>query len=280
MIASPRACRAGAAAILAALTACRNQAPAPLSTWIEPATGMVFVYLPPGQFQMGSPAGESGRREDELLHKVSLTRGFWMGRFEVTQGEWARVMGPGEPHPEKPSPFRQGDPRFPVVSLSYGDAQRFLARLEALDPGYRFRLPTEAEWEYACRAGTGSAYATGDRLTGAEADFDGRDPRTGQGPWLGHPAPVGSYRPNPWGLFDLHGNAWEWTSDWYGPYPAGPVTDPAGPAAGREKVIRGGSWAFDAGNARSACRGTHAPGDWGYSVGFRVVCDQGPAESP
>jgi formylglycine-generating enzyme required for sulfatase activity len=209
--------------------ACHHALPA----WREPATGMAFVYVPPGPFQMGSPAGESGRREDERLHKVRLTRGFWMGRFEVTQGEWTLVMGPDEPHPGKPSPFRSGDPRLPVVCVSYEDAQRFLARLGTLDPGHRFRLPTEAEWEYACRGGSSATDAQGDRLTPAEADVDGRDPATGVGFWLGHPAPVGSYPPNDWGLYDLHGNAWAWTSDWYAPDPPGPAVDPQGPTGGR-----------------------------------------------
>lgn len=237
--------------------------------WREPATGMAFVHLPPGRFLMGSPATEPGHREDETLHEVTLTRGFWMGRDEVTQGEWRRVMGEAEPHPEKPSPFRHDDPRYPVVSVSYADVAEFLRRLEALSPGNRFRLPTEAEWEYACRAGTTSAFSTGRSLTGAEADLDARaDPG---GAWLGHPAPVGSFAPNTWGLHDLHGNAWEWTSDWYAPYPSGPTTDPRGPATGTLKVIRGGSWYFDAANARSAARATHAPEDWGFSLGFRIV---------
>ena len=253
-----------AAAVLFAVACGHHPAPTPLSTWTEPTTGMVFVYLPPGRFQMGSPAAEPGHREDEVQHEVHLTRGFWIGRFEVTQGEWARVMGPGEPHPGKPSPFRSGDPRYPVVSVSYEDAQRFLARLETLSPGSRFRLPTEAEWEYACRAGTDTAFTTGASLDAGQADIEapGAPER---------PASVGSYAPNAWGLHDLHGNAWEWTGDWYAPYPAGPAVDPQGPASGTLKVIRGGSWAFGAADARSAARGTHAPGDWGYSVGFRVV---------
>ena len=246
--------------------ACHRALPA----WREPATGMAFVHLPPGRFRMGSPATEAGHREDETQHEVTLTRGFWMGREEVTQGEWRRVMGDAEPHPEKPSLFRQGDPRYPVVSVSYADVAAFLHRLETLSPGNRFRLPTEAEWEYACRAGTTSPFSTGQSLTTAQADLDARA-ADGSGAWLGHPAPVGSYAPNAWGLQDLHGNAWEWTSDWYGPYPAGPAADPQGPAQGSLKVIRGGSWYFDAANARSAARATHAPEDWGFSLGFRVV---------
>lgn len=225
---------------------------------------MGFVYLPPGRFRMGSPENEPGRREDETPHEVRLTRGFWIGSREVSQGEWDLVMGPGEPHPDKPSPFRAGDPRCPVLSVSYFDIQRFLARLAARSPGSRFRLPTEAEWEYACRAGTDSAFASGRALGAAQADIEAPGAP-------GRPLPAGSYAPNAWGLFDMHGNAWEWTSDWYGPYAPGPATDPQGPASGTLKVIRGGSWAFDAANARSASRYTHPPQEWGYSLGFRVV---------
>lgn len=258
-----------AALLLAAPGA--GQSPSPvLRVWKEPFTGERFIHIPAGRFLMGSPPDEPGHREDEIEHGVTLTRGFWMGRCEVTQGDWNRVMGTGEPHPGKPSPFRAGDPRYPVMSVSYEDVARFLHKLDTLSPGNHFRLPTEAEWEYACRAGSTTAYATGARLTGAQARIKGS-----------HPAPVGSYPPNAWGLCDLHGNAWEWTSDWYGPYPASPVLDPQGASTGTLKVIRGGSWAFGEDSARSADRYTHAPGDWGYSLGFRIIREPlAPAGSP
>ncbi len=256
---------------LLALSVARAQAP--FSVRREPRSGLSFVYLPPGRFLMGSPPGERGRGLDETQHLVVLSRGFWMGQMEVTRAQWQRVMGPRERHPEKPNPFAGDDPRTPMVSISYQEVQAFLRRLEQLAPGQRFRLPTEAEWEYACRAGTVTAFHTGARLDADQArvgsEAPSRDHQAGQAP--GNPSPVGTYAPNAWGLYDLHGNAWEWTSDWYGPYPPGDLRDPRGPARGSQKVIRGGSWAFSAASARSACRYQHAPEDWGHSLGVRVV---------
>lgn len=252
--------------LLLGFAACRPRAPRPLALWREPVTGMAFIYLPPGHFIMGSPPNEIGRGADEALHEVKLSRGCWMGRMEVTQGEWQRIMGATEPHPDKPSPFRAFDPKLPVVAVSYEDVARFLERLGAQSPGSRFRLPTEAEWEYACRAGTTTPFATGEHLSGRQAQV--ADSAIGVPT---RPSPVGSYPANAWGLYDFHGNVWEWTCDWYGPYPAGPVVDPQGPRSGDLKVIRGGSWYFGTESARSALRYTHAPKDWGFSLGFRVV---------
>lgn len=255
------------------LTLGEVRAQVPFTVRREPQSGLMFLFLPPGRFLMGSPPSEPGRGSDEPQHPVVLSRGFWMGQMEVTRAQWQRVMGPRERHPEKPNPFAQDDPRFPVVSISYHDARRFLRRLERWAPGQRFRLPTEAEWEYACRAGTPTAFHVGDQVGADQANLDFRFPSTAGAmvPSFERPAPVGSYPPNAWGLFDLHGNVWEWTSDWYGPYPTHEVQDPRGPAQGTQKVIRGGSWAFSAASARSACRYQHPPGDWGHSVGFRVV---------
>jgi formylglycine-generating enzyme required for sulfatase activity len=227
---------------------------------------------------MGSPTTEPERGGDESQHLVSLSHGFWMGQMEVTRAQWERVMGRRQRHPEKPNPFATGDPQWPVVAVSYQDIQVYLGRLRELAPGQRFRLPTEGEWEYACRAGTTTAFPGGAGLDATQANIDARFPygQGSPGGALERPAPVGSYPPNAWGLYDLQGNVWEWTSDWYGPYPAEPVVDPRGPAHGTRKVIRGGSWAFSAGSARSASRYQHAPGDWGYSLGFRVVWVPGP----
>ncbi len=127
----------------------------PLPAWTEPVTGMRFVLVPAGSFTMGSPAAETGREAQETPHRVTLTRPFWLGRTEVTQGEWQRVMG------SNPSKFSDGGAQAPVEQVSFHDVQRFLVRLGELAPGSRFRLPTEAEWEYACRAGTTTAYSTG-----------------------------------------------------------------------------------------------------------------------
>ncbi len=238
--------------------------PAPI--WTEPRTGMTFVLVPPGRFTMGSPAAEPGRETEEAAHGVTLTRGFYLGRFEVTQAEWRAVMG------TSPSRFAGCD-RCPVERVTWHDAKAFLLRLGRLVPGERFRLPTEAEWEYACRAGTTTPFQTGASLDARGANVDGRYPYA-SGPssrFRGRTAPVGRYPPNAWGLFDLHGNVWEWTEDDHCPYAEGPAVDPLGRCGSGLKVIRGGSWAFDVGSARSALRYTHAPADRGYSLGFRVV---------
>jgi len=249
-------------------------------TWREPVTGMEFRYVPAGRFRMGTGSGELPRQPDETPHEVTLTRGFYLGRYEVTQTEWSRVMG------GNPSQF-PGCPSCPVETVSYDDIQRYIRRPAELSHGNGFRLPTEAEWEYACRSGTHTAFATGAGLTSQQANYDGRYPLPGAPPgqYLGRPAKVGSYPPNPWGFYDLHGNVWEWVEDWYGDYPAGPVTDPRGPARGSgrrvwdarggdwgwKRVIRGGSWYFNADSCRCALRYTHAPADSGFSLGFRLV---------
>jgi sulfatase modifying factor 1 len=249
---------------------------------------MQFIFIPPGRFVMGSPPGEPGRQRDEVPHEVVLTRGFYLGRFEVTQGEWRRVMG------SNPSQFPACGPRCPIETVNFEEIQTFIARLQAASGDRRFRLPTEAEWEYACRAGTTSAFSVGRRLGSDLANYDGRVASAGapKGRFLGRPAAVGSYPPNPWGLYDMHGNVWEWCDDWYGDYPAGRAVDPRipreqarrvwdarGPGWQRKRVIRGGSWYFDAESCRCALRYTHEPRDRGFSLGFRLVRDL-PAGRP
>ena len=235
--------------------------------WVEPTTGIEFLYVAPARFRMGSAPDLAGRQRDETLHEVEITRGFYLGRYEVTQKEWQEIMD------HNPSQFAECGPRCPVETVNYFVIQEFITRLEERSAGNLFRLPTEAEWELACRAGTESAFSSGDTLTTDQANFDGRYPAIGgpPGSFRGAPSPVGSHPPNPWGFYDLHGNVWEWCGDWYGEYPAGPVRDPAGPPQGELRVIRGGSWAFDGNSARSALRYTHAPEDDGYSLGFRLV---------
>lgn len=241
----------------------------------ESLLGMEFTLIPKGSFLMG--ANEmSNDSSSAPVHKVIISNDFWMGKKEVTQRQWQQIMGDKELHPEKPSPFRNEDPDYPVVSVSYLDVQKFLERLNELSEKYRFRLPTEAEWEYACRAGTATPFYYGNQLSDTLANFNATlaSGYSAFGKFTGHPQPVGSYAPNAWGLHDMHGNVWEWVSDWYGPYPKEEVTDPKGPADGTEKIIRGGSWYFGADNATSFKRKTHEPQLWGFSIGFRIVCEK------
>ena len=251
----------------------------PIATSTEPWTGMVFVELPPGRFTMGSTSTEIGRNDDELLHDVEITHPFFMGQSEVTQQQWRTVMGTA------PSHFSGCGPRCPVENISYLDVQRFLEKLNAHPasappgtPPLHYRLPTEAEWEYACRARTTGPFSTGEDLTTAQANYNGRQPygSFAAGEFRQKTTPAGTFPLNPWGLADMHGNVWEWTSDWYGTYPEGGAAniDPHGPASGEKRVIRGGSWFFDANSARCALRYTHAPQDKGFSLGFRVAADR------
>jgi formylglycine-generating enzyme required for sulfatase activity len=161
-----------------------------------------------------------------------------------------------------------------VENVDFDEVQGFLAALNR-QAGGGFRLPTEAEWEYACRAGTSTPFATGARLDATQANVHGGHPYPGgaPGPVRGRSLPVGSFTPNAWGLHDLHGNVWEWCADWHCPYDPGPATDPVGNCASGRRVIRGGSWAFGADSARCALRYTHRPQDRGPSLGFRVARD-------
>jgi formylglycine-generating enzyme required for sulfatase activity len=261
------AARAGVAATMAFVVSASTPLWEPArSRWVEPVTGMQLVLLPRGSFQMGSPTDERWREAQEVPHEVRMTSLIFMGLHEVTQEQWHRVMG------TRPSWFDGRAARLPVENVTWFDVEQFLERLTSMSDGSRFRLPTEAEWEFACRAGTTTAYGIGARLTSADANIDPRapdDPSPEERD--GSTRPVGSYRPNAWGLFDLHGNVWEWTADAYCPYQAGAQTDPRASCESPQKVIRGGSWRFRADSARCAQRYTHAPGDRGYSLGFRVV---------
>jgi formylglycine-generating enzyme required for sulfatase activity len=234
--------------------------PTGTSRWItDPVSGMVLVELAPGQFPMGSPASEEGRAADEAVRDVTISSPFYMGRYEVTAREWEAIMGS--------SSTRMSDcgPRCPVQNVTFEDVQRFLARLNARSaPGVRFRLPTEAEWEYACRAGTASPFFAGDTVTKLQANFSGRGS-----------SPVGSFDPNQWGLHDMSGNVAEWTADWYAPYGEANATDPTGPASGEARAVRGGGWDTAMLAARCGARGRQAPGTRRLGLGFRVAADFG-----
>ena len=241
-------------------------APGPADFYIEPVTGMVLVAVRPGSFMMGSVDEEPGRNDDEYLHRVTITHLFYVGQHEVTQTEWKRVMG------SNPSHFT-GCERCPVEQVDFLQVNDFLSRINAGNAAMGFRLPTEAEWEYACRAGSSTPFNTGAQLTTALANVDTRYGAAGSedGAAYEKTLPVARFAPNKWGLYDMHGNVWEWTNDWYGPYIPRMENDPRGPQTGQRKVIRGGSWRFDANSARCGLRYTHAPQDKDDGLGFRVV---------
>jgi formylglycine-generating enzyme required for sulfatase activity len=226
---------------------------------------MEFVRIPPGEFMMGSPENEPGRYSDEKQHKVVLTQGFYMQTTEVTQEQWKSVMG------SNPSDFKDCD-QCPVENVSWNDAQEFIRKLNQKEGKEVYRLPTEAEWEYAARAGSRTAFANGD-ITELECKSDPNLEKMGWycGNSENKPHAVGQKSPNAWGLYDMHGNVWEWCQDWYGDYPDGTVSDPVGPPTGSNRVGRGGSWDNDAQVCRSADRGRSDPGNRSRNLGFRLL---------
>jgi uncharacterized protein (TIGR02996 family) len=223
-----------------------------------------FAWIPPGTFLMGSPVDEPKRESNEDHHRVTLTRGFFLGTTPVTQAQWKQVMG------ANPSHFK-GD-EHPVDQVSWRDCQEFCVQLET-DTGLGFRLPTEAEWEYACRAGTTTPFSFGPTITPDQANYDGNHIYPGGHPGMYHmeTVPVRSYPPNAWGLYEMHGNAYDWCEDWYAPYPGGTQTDPIGPPAGDARILRGGCWFIYPHICRSAYRRRSIPGDRQYYFSCRVV---------
>lgn len=227
--------------------------------------GMRLVWIPPGEFRMGSTNGQADERP---VTSVKITRGFWMGRYEVTQADYKDVMGAGD------NPSRVKGDFMPVETVSWKDATLFCQRLTAwekearrLPEGYEFRLPTEAEWEYACRAGTTGSYGG----LGGLDDLGWYRENSGES---SHP--VGGKRANAWGLFDMHGNVWEWCLDRYGAYRGGVVTDPVGSSEGKLRVTRGGGWWAKADSCRVSFRDGNESGYRGDNLGFRVVCAPSP----
>ena len=213
-----------------------------------------MVLIPAGKFKMGSPASEKDRRDNENQHEVTLTKPFYMGKYEVTQEQWESVMGN--------NPSYRKTAKYPVTNVSWEDCQEFIKKLNEKTKG-GYRLPTESEWEYACRAGTTTAYSFGDKITPKDANYyDSK---------IGKPVAVGSYKPNAFGLYDMHGNVWEWCEDLYGAYSAAAVIDPKGPAKGEGRVLRGWSYYFSDSDARSSLRGGVSPTYWYVSAGFRLA---------
>lgn len=237
--------------------------------------GMKFRVIPPGTFDMGSPESEPERSENETLHKVTISLAKLVGVFPVTQAEWTKVMGSNPSHFSSVS--GQDTSRFPVENVSWDDSQGFLKRLNASYAltGWKYRLLTEAEWEYSCRAGTATPFWFGGKLNGREANCDGnRSFKAIRGNRLGRPSVVGSYSANPFGLYDQHGNVWEWCQDCYGRQINTSATDdPSGPESGSSRVLRGGSWRSNAGSCRSASRNRFGPSNRDDNIGFRVLCE-------
>jgi formylglycine-generating enzyme required for sulfatase activity len=299
---------------------------------ITNSIGMKLVLIPKGTFTMGAPSSEEGSENNERQHEVKLTQDYYLGEFEVTQAQYEKVMGEnpsffqrnkvkvaeqhppaivltpidfpsdlfGERHPSTGRVVKDVDrSNHPVEQVSWEDAVEFCRRLSALpeekQAGRVYRLPTEAQWEYACRAGSKTAYSFGENSTslGDYAWFD--ENRAGEAPSVDEMVynaillklsgerrsfgerssrethPVGQKKPNAWGLYDMHGNVWEWCSDWYGAYPSGSSTDPTGPQSGSFRVYRGGSWHYNAAGCRSAFRGRGYPSYRDDYRGFRVA---------
>ena len=208
-----------------------------------------FRWCPAGTFMMGDEPGEAS---------VTLSRGFWMLETQVTQVMWEKIMG------NNPSQFKGA--KLPVECVSWDDCQEFIKRLDDMNvapAGFRFSLPMEAQWEYACRAGTTTAYSFGDTPTHQQANFGGN---------VGQTTEVGKYPANAWGLRDMHGNVQEWCQDWIGDYPSGSVTDPTGALSSSSRIYRGGSWDSDAEGARSVYRYGNYPSDGLCLIGFRLAC--------
>jgi len=232
--------------------------------------GMKFVYIPPGTFMMGSPLTESGRDNDEKQHSVTLTEGFYIQTTEVTQGQWKAVMG------NNPSFFKNCGDDCPVEQVSWNDAQELILKMNQMVGSGRYRLPTEAEWEYACRAGSKTAVANGgisELECGHDSNLDAMGWYCGNARKKTHP--VAQKNPNAWGLYDMHGNVFEWCQDRYGDYYSISVTDPTGPMGGLYRVYRGGGWNFGAKLCRSADRLKFTPDYKSRVLGFRLLRQSG-----
>jgi formylglycine-generating enzyme required for sulfatase activity len=261
------------------------------STIYTNSVGMKFSRIPAGSFVMGSPEGTGDATHrpiwpaegglyitDERQHIVTLSDSFYMQTTELTQGQWLIVMGGANP-----SHFNTCGMNCPVEDVSWDDAQNFIDALNTREnrtncntlPNTCYSLPTEAQWEYAARAGTVTAFYNGDIIHPT-----GSDPHLDKIGWYDQNSsstthPVAQKQPNNWGLYDMSGNVWEWCQDLFGTYPDGPVTDPTGAVSGLDRVVRGGSWGDLAGYVRSACHGWRAPGGHDGYLGFRLLLPPG-----
>ncbi len=225
-----------------------------------------FRWLEPGSFMMGSPVNEPERYNDETQHKVTFSKGFWLADSTVTQELWQLVMG------SNPSKFK-GRHR-PVEKISWHDARKFIDTLNKLVPGLSVSLPTEAQWEYGCRAGTITPFSFGDNITPKQVNYDGRYPYNNgeKGKNRKETVDVKTLPCNAWGLYEMHGNVWEWCEDWFQEdLGSDSVTDPKGPEGGEDRVVRGGSWRSDGRFVRSAIRLRYHPGLRHDVIGFRLA---------
>ncbi|RJX32879.1 MAG: hypothetical protein C4525_09730, partial [Desulfarculus sp.] len=260
--------RAGAPANQAAIKGHQGKAP---PKRFRNSVGMEFVLIPAGSFMMGSPADEQERNKNNEgpRHRVEITRPFYLQTTEVTRGQWRAVMG------NNPSHFKQCGDDCPVDNVSWEDIQEFVRRLNQREGKEVYRLPTEAEWEYACRAGTTTPFYFGETISPDQANYNGRHGYGAgrKGVFRNRPVPVKSFPSNAWGLYDMHGNVWELVSDWKDDdyYSSSPVRDPRGPSSGSVRVIRGGAWDNFPENLRSARRLWHNPKNRYDRVGFRVA---------
>ncbi len=274
--------------------------PVVLSDDVEVVTnsvGMKLARIPAGKFMMGSPRTEPDRESKEVQHAVAITKPFHIGVYEVTQAEFAEVMK--APDYRNRATFQtspNGGPNHPMENVEWTAAKEFCKRLSArseeIAAGRSYRLPSEAEWEYACRAGAATAFHFGDRASARQANFNGNYATGGgePGPYVRRTAPVGSYAPNAFGLYDMHGNVAEWCADFYDAayYSDSPDENPLGPPFGvvptdfdghHFVVVRGGSWIDDAAACRSACRAKAMPATQYRIIGFRVVCEVKTSEN-
>ena len=223
--------------------------------------GIQFALVPAGSFMMGAHEFEGGNDNEKPQHKVTISRPFYLGIYEVTQEQWLKVTG------SNPSEFQARNK--PVETVSWEDIQVFIRKLNKMENTDKYRLPTEAEWEYAARAGTDTTYCYGDDPDAEQLYNYG---------WYGGNGGsktkiVGRLKPNAWGLYDMHGNVWEWVQDWYAEnyYSNSPSTDPEGPSSGSYRVARGGHWGGSADYCRSASRNIYPPGDRSKFLGFRLL---------
>jgi formylglycine-generating enzyme required for sulfatase activity len=240
--------------------------PATYAADLNASVSLEMIWVQPGTFVMGSPTTETGRGTDETEHNVTLTQGFYLGKYEVTQAHYQAVMG------FNPSEFNAtGNGDRPVEDLNWTEALSFCEQLTLrernagrIPTDWTFVLPTESQWEYACRAGTTTVYSWGDDINSSHANYSASG--------VGETEEVGQYGANSWGFFDMHGNVWEWTADWYASaYPTdNPSIDPTGPASASKRVLRGGSLLDTGSFLRSATRNYLSPSFRFRNLGFRV----------